>query len=121
MDQAQMIKGILEGCVLRLVEGRFCYSQEIVNLLRANGFPTMSGGTLFPLLLRLEKNGYFETEMVPTGTGPSRKYYRLNETGREALAQFRRQWSGLKQIVDAILEGSVEDGQRAEDETEQGI
>ena len=109
MNQAQMIKGILEGCVLQLLDGRFRYSQEIVDLLREGGFPQMSGGTLFPLLLRLEKSGYFQTKMVPSSVGPSRKYYCLNRYGREELVQFRDQWSALKQIVDGILEGGGAD------------
>ena len=105
MNQAQMIKGILEGCVLRVVEDRFCYSQEMVNILRENGFPGMSSGTLFPLLLRLEKAGYFEVKMVPSAVGPSRKYYRLNQCGRAELTRFCTQWEELKQIVDGILKG----------------
>ena len=104
MNQAQMVKGILEGCVLRLVENRFCYSQELVESLRENGFPQMSSGTLFPMLLRLEKAGYFDIKMIPTGAGPSRKYYRLNQYGQEELQRFRMQWDSLKQIVDDILE-----------------
>lgn len=105
MQQAQMIKGILEGCVLRVVDGRFCYSQEIVDYLRKNGFPDMSSGTLFPLLLRLEKAGCFESRLVPSGAGPSRKYYRLNAYGQQQLADFIIQWERLKRIVDGIVEG----------------
>lgn len=103
MNQAQMLKGILEGCVLKIVSNRSCYSQEIVLLLRQRGFENVSEGTLFPLLLRLDKEGYFDIRMVPSSLGPSRKYYRLNQTGQDELQRFTSEWENLKKVVNQIL------------------
>lgn len=103
MNQAQMLKGILEGCVLKIVEHHSRYSQEIVQLLRRQGFADISEGTLFPLLLRQDKEGYFTIRMVSSAVGPSRKYYQLNQAGLAALNRFYTDWENLKSIVDHIL------------------
>jgi len=107
MNQTQMIKGILEGCVLQILNNHLCYSQEIVELLRKRGFVNISEGTLFPMLLRLDKEGLFETEHVPSSLGPKRKYYVLNEKGKEELNQFISEWNNLKIIVDNIFDKEV--------------
>jgi PadR family transcriptional regulator PadR len=73
-----MLKGILEGCVLKILSKKRCYSQEMVQMLKAYGFDNISEGTIFPMLLRLEKGGLFQTEKVGTNLGPSRKYYSLS-------------------------------------------
>ena len=108
MHQSQMLKGILEGCVMKTVSNRSCYSQEIIIDLNRKGFDNISEGTLFPLLLRLDKEGYFTIQMVPSSLGPSRKYYQLNQSGQLALQRFISEWNGLKSVVDQIM---------AEDET----
>lgn len=87
-NRTQMLKGILEGCVLKIIDGRSVYSQEIVNMLREYGFDDMSEGTLHPMLLRLEKDGLFETQRVESQLGPSRKYYTLSAKGKQELRSF---------------------------------
>lgn len=87
-NRTQMLKGILEGCVLKITDGRSVYSQEIVNMLREYGFDDMSEGTLHPMLLRLEKDGLFETQRVESQLGPSRKYYTLSAKGKQELRSF---------------------------------
>ncbi|NLP23757.1 MAG: PadR family transcriptional regulator [Syntrophomonadaceae bacterium] len=103
MNQTQMLKGILEGCVLQIVKDKARYSQEIVELLKQKGFTNVSEGTLFPMLLRLDKDGLFDTEKVSTSIGPNRKYYILNEKGEIQLNQFITAWNDLKLKVDNIL------------------
>ncbi len=58
-------------------------------------------GMLYPLLHRLERNGYIEASWGKSETGRKRKYYRLNDLGREELAGQKRQWK----IVDSALRG----------------
>lgn len=102
--QTQMLKGILEGCVLRLIGRRPCYSAELVEQLRAHGFSDMAEGTLFPLLLRLEKEGLLESERVSGHSGPARKYYRLSPTGGLALRNFAAAWQEFRTKIDQIME-----------------
>ncbi|MDP8206720.1 MAG: helix-turn-helix transcriptional regulator [Candidatus Electryonea clarkiae] len=58
-------------------------------------------GMLYPLLHRLERNGYVEATWGKSETGRRRKYYRLTDQGREELAHQQRQW----QVVDSALRG----------------
>lgn len=102
--QTQMLKGILEGCVLKLISEAPCYSAELVARLRARGFDDMAEGTLFPLLLRLEKEGLFVTERVASRGGPARKYYRLSPAGEQALRDFTAAWCGFRTKIDEIME-----------------
>lgn len=90
---------------MKILSKSSLYSQEIVLELKKHGFDAVSEGTLFPLLLRLDKEGLFDTKMVATSMGPSRKYYRLNERGKKELALFITEWSALKQHVDGVMEG----------------
>ena len=104
MNHTQMLKGILDWCVLSIIQKEKIYSQEIVTKLRAQGFPEMSDGTLFPLMLRLEKDGLAESEKKENPLGPSRKYYGLSEKGRQALKEFIPEWRSFKTKIDRILE-----------------
>ena len=100
-----MLKGILEGCVLKLVEAGPRYSQDIVQALNESGFSGVTAGTLFPLLLRLEKEGLFITKMTPSAVGPARKYYTLSAEGQRQLLSFQEVWSDFQASVDFILKG----------------
>lgn len=115
INKTQMLKGILEGCVLKITEEKPVYSQEIVVTLREYGFDDMSEGTLYPMLLRLEKDGLFETQRVESQLGPSRKYYTLSAKGKKELGEFLTIWHEFKSTVDSIITGKGEsDGKQHE-------
>lgn len=105
INTTQMLKGILEGCVLMIVSDKPCYSQEIVASLNSYGFTELSDGTIFPLLLRLEKEGLFEIKKIPVSSGPNRKYYSLSEKGIAELNEFQNVWKDFRTIVDNIMKG----------------
>lgn len=96
---AQLNKGVLEGCVLRLLEQDLLFSAEIVGKMRASGFADFSEGTLYPMLLRLEKEGCFEIKRVPSPNGPPKKYYTLSAAGKMKLALFEEQWNNLTRNI----------------------
>ena len=95
----QLNKGVLEGCVLKLLERDFLFSAEIVERMRQCGFSDFSEGTLYPMLLRLEKEGCFEIKRVPSPNGPPKKYYKLSAAGRQKLSLFEEQWNGLARNI----------------------
>lgn len=103
MNETQMLKGLLEGCVLKIISKGECYSAELVEELKKNGFESISEGTLFPLLLRLEARGLFNTRKKANPLGPSRKYYSLNENGERELEIFMEQWKSLKKKINFIF------------------
>lgn len=108
----QLSKGVLEGCVLRLLEGRYRYSGEIVSLMRGCGFTYFSEGTLYPMLLRLEKAGCFTVIKKSTSNSPPKKYYKLSEGGLKKLRAFEEDWGNIcaaMQNIFAVDGGSGEE------------
>lgn len=102
---SQMLKGILEGCILALMENKEIYGYELSALLEQSGLTFVSEGSIYPLLLRMQKEGLIHGELRQDGIsgGPPRKYYRLTDQGAETLLQFRTAWDGLRQSVDHVL------------------
>ena len=106
---AQLNKGVLEGCVLKLLEGDFLFSAEIVERMRGCGFSDFSEGTLYPMLLRLEREGCFIVARKPSPNGPPKKYYKLSETGKQKLDTFFAQWQELSQSIANVFSQKEDD------------
>lgn len=102
-NNAQLLKGILEYCVLKLIEKEPTYSYEIVIQLKQLGFSELSESTLYPMLLRLEQQEKVTVERRPSPKGPSRKYYVVTEKGRQSLFDFKKNWNQLCQLVENIF------------------
>lgn len=103
---SQMLKGIMEGCILAIMEKQEVYGYELSQLLQQYGFPHISEGSIYPLLLRMQKDKWILGKMRSSPSGPKRKYYRLTPSGQEALREFRKNWQGLSLAVDRILNQS---------------
>lgn len=101
--RSQMLKGILEGCILAIIEREAVYGYTLSKQLHENGLTEISEGTIYPVLLRLQKNGYIVGEMRPSEAGPDRKYYTLTPEGKQALEQIRKEWKSLVPSVNNIL------------------
>ena len=65
-DKSQMMRGTLEGCILKIIRQRTTYGYEILEYLKQIGFMDIAEGTIYPLLLRLEKQGVICAEMRPS-------------------------------------------------------
>lgn len=102
-NNAQLLKGILEYCVLKLIEKEPTYGYEIVIQLKQLGFSELSESTLYPMLLRLEQQEKVKVERRPSPKGPSRKYYVVTEKGRQSLFDFKKNWNQLCQLVENIF------------------
>lgn len=101
----QLKKGVLTLCVLALLNRRDSYAYEIAATLSdAIG---MGEGTIYPLMRRMQSDGLVETYLVESSAGPSRKYYRLTDAGRAALAAQAAEWRGFARAVDALLDGEA--------------
>lgn len=103
MKQTQLLKGILEGCVLSVLEENMTYGYELVQQLIQLGFTDLSAGTVYPLLQKLEKQNMISGELIASPDGPNRKYYSLTEDGVNRLDEFNDQWEKLSDIVNVIL------------------
>lgn len=102
MIPSQMLKGILQGSILAIIGQKETYGYEISQALAQYGFGTISEGTIYPLLLRLEKGGLIVARFLDTGSGPKRKYYTLTEEGWAELHQFRDNYWEMTAAVDRL-------------------
>ena len=95
----EMLKGVLEGCVLEIVSRKETYGYEITRQLNEMGFTEVVEGTVYTILLRLERNRLVEIEKKPSAMGPPRKFYALNDAGREELRLFWEKWEFLASTI----------------------
>lgn len=103
MDKSQLMKGILEGCIMKIISQRETYGYEIADRLQKNGFRDVKEGTLYPLLLRLEKKGLITATYKASPLGPSRKYYSLTAEGEAYVESFYESWREICKSVDCVF------------------
>lgn len=96
-------RGTLEFCVLAVVEKEDRYSTEIVRRFGEERTLAASEGTIYPLLSRLRRVGWLDSDWRESPTGPPRRYYRLTDAGRAALQHFRTEWLSFRQTVDRLI------------------
>lgn len=107
---SQMLKGTLEGCILKIISFEETYGYEISRQLQEYGFSNIAEGTIYPLLLRLEKNGFITAKYKESALGPKRKYFSLSSTGKQELDSFYMEWEELETAVNRLLyEGGSKD------------
>ncbi|MER6917139.1 PadR family transcriptional regulator [Streptomyces sp. NPDC000594] len=102
----EMLKGTLEGIILASLSGRPAYGYEITARLREQGFTDIAEGTIYALLIRVEKRGLVDVEKIPSEKGPPRKMHSLNARGQEYLEEFWRTWSFLTERLEQLREGA---------------
>lgn len=100
----EMLKGILEGCVLEIISREDTYGYEITRQLNALGFEDVVEGTVYTILIRLEKNKLVNMQKKKSELGPPKKLYSLNEAGREELKLFWRKWDFLESKINKLRE-----------------
>ena len=108
MTQTQMMKGILDGCLLAIIKGKECYGYEMAERLSEYGFGTISEGTIYPLLLRMQREGLVTSVRRDSIAGPKRKYYSLTDDGQKALNDFLNRWNQLEKSVNAVIKKEIE-------------
>lgn len=107
VHRSEWLRGVLELCVLRTVSAGPTYGYAITADLAAAGLGDIKGGTLYPLLSRLEKNGLVVAEWRAGEGGPGRKYFVITDTGRAELADGTAQWQAFTSIVGTHLSGGT--------------
>ena len=99
---SEMLKGVLEGIVLEIISQREIYGYEIMRRLNALGFEGIAEGTVYALLMRLERNQVVNITQKPSEIGPPRKFYTLNERGREELRALWERWDFLSELIKTL-------------------
>lgn len=99
--QAQMRKGILEYCILAILNKREAYPSEILEEMKSAKLIVVEG-TLYPLLTRLKNADLLNYRWEESPSGPPRKYYSITETGKDFLQQLNTTWEELSTAIDKI-------------------
>lgn len=100
----EMLKGVLEGCILEIISHDEIYGYEITRRLNALGFSDVVDGTVYTILVRLEKNKLVEITKKPSDMGPPRKFFALNDSGREELSRFWEKWEFVASKMNLLKE-----------------
>ena len=103
----QYKKGVLELCVLALLEKRDCYGYEISEYL--SNHIDIADGTVYPILRKLKNDGVVSTYLQEESGGPPRKYYSLTKLGREAYKNDRAEYLNFARAVKTLLEDDNHD------------
>ena len=103
-QMTEMLKGTLEGIVLAILSVRPAYGYEITARLREQGFSDIAEGTVYAVLVRIERRRLVDVQKVPSEKGPPRKVYSLNAQGQEYLEEFWRTWSFLAERLEQLYE-----------------
>ncbi len=98
----EMLKGILEGCVLEIINRQETYGYEITQQLRKQGFTDVVEGTVYTILVRLEKNSLVAIKKRSSEAGPPRKFYSLNQAGRKELKLFWNRWDFVSSKINKL-------------------
>lgn len=100
--QAQMRKGILEYCILAILNKREAYPSEILEDMKDAKLIVVEG-TLYPLLTRLKNAELLSYRWEESPSGPPRKYFSITGAGKEFLDKLNQTWSELNSAVEKII------------------
>jgi PadR family transcriptional regulator PadR len=103
--KAQMRKGVLEYCILTIMNQQDCYATDILRKLKDARLIVVEG-TLYPLLTRQKNAGLLSYRWEESPQGPPRKYYMLTDAGREFLKDLDSSWEDLVKAVALINQQS---------------
>ncbi len=111
MDHSsQLLKGVLDMCLLSLISEEPSYGYEMAAKLEDRGLRLVSEGSIYPALSRLQRTGLVDAYFVEAdGSGPPRKYYRIGSRGRTHLKLWTGEWEALNTGVTSVLNGGVAD------------
>jgi len=96
--KSQMRKGILEYCILLILNRRKAYANDIIQLLQEARLIVVEG-TLYPLLTRLKNMGLLNYQWIESSQGPPRKYYELTPEGESFLLELEQAWSEVEETI----------------------
>ena len=101
----QFKKGVLELCVLALLDKKDRYGYELVQMISEQ--IEISEGSVYPLLRKLAKEEYFTTYLQESSEGPPRKYYRLTDRGRTYLYELVNEWHEFTDGVNQLIKEGI--------------
>ena len=98
----EMLKGVLEGCVMEIISKEQTYGYEITKKLNEIVFVDVVECTVYTILVRLEKKQFVMVEKKASEFGPPRKFYILTEQGKDQLNLFWQKWNFISSKINTL-------------------
>ena len=101
----QLLKGLIDPIILSTIDRLPMYGYQIVKELerRTEGYLKLKGGTIYPSLLRLEKDGLVSSRWMQVTRNRGRRYYEITEKGRQFLASRSIEWQDFCVAVSRLI------------------
>jgi PadR family transcriptional regulator, regulatory protein PadR len=109
MDTSQLLKGVLDVAVLAALRESDGYGYDVVRRLRAAGLSDVGDASVYGTLRRLYNAGALTTYVVPSDEGPHRKYYALNQTGRDLLERSAKVWQEFADTLTRLIDSGAKE------------
>ena len=103
VDQAQLLKGVLELAVLAVISKGETYGYEILSTLEGAGFDGVGDASVYGTLRRLEQAGHVTSRLAASESGPARKYYSVTPSGAEQLRTGTDAWTRINGAFDGLV------------------
>ena len=103
MDQAQLLKGVLELAVLAVIARGETYGYEILSILEQAGFDGVGDASVYGTLRRLEQAGHVTSRLAASDSGPARKYYAVTPGGSEQLQSGTDTWGRISGALESLV------------------
>jgi PadR family transcriptional regulator, regulatory protein PadR len=104
VEQAQLLKGVLELAVLAVIARGETYGYEILSTLEGAGFDGVGDASVYGTLRRLEQAGHLESKLVSSNSGPARKYYSLTTAGADQLQSGTSDWARINDALGQLVQ-----------------
>lgn len=104
----QLLKGLIDPIILSIIDRLPMYGYQIVKELEriTGGYLKLKSGTIYPSLLRLEKNGLVVSRWKQVTEGRGRRYYQITEKGRQFLASRSVEWQDFCAVISRLMQGA---------------
>lgn len=96
-----MRKGVLEYCILSVLDRKESYASSLIEELKAANMIVVEG-TIYPLLIRLKNQGVLSYRWEESTQGPPRKYYCITDKGRMMLLQMDKEWNEMVKTIETL-------------------
>lgn len=100
--QSQMRKGVLEFCILSIIQREEAYPSDIIEEMKKAHLNILEG-TLYPLLTRLKNADLLAYRWVESSGGPPRKYFSLTEKGAAFYKELENTWREMSDSVERVI------------------
>lgn len=100
--KTQMLKGILEYCIISIIQKKDVYASEILEEF-TNAELEVVEGTIYPILTRLKNSNYLTYYWKESNAGPPRKYFQITELGKEFFFELDKTWKEIELSINKII------------------